>query len=446
MTASMKSLIEKYNVPVPRYTSYPTVPNWNQYEIDQIEWKSHISRVSDSNRGVSLYIHLPYCKELCTYCGCNKLISKNHNVEKPYIELLKKEWDLYVKAANGYIYLKQLHLGGGTPSFFSPDNLKDLISYIYKDCELATDFEGSIEVHPNTTTEDHLTTLASLKFNRVSIGVQDINEHILKVINRKQTINQITKLTSWSRELGYESVNFDLIYGLPFQTEEHISDTLRYVDFIRPDRIAFYSYAHVPWKSRSQRLFDVSHVPKGLDKWKLFQLAKNQLADMDYQMIGFDHFCKTDDTLYKAFLEGSLHRNFMGYTTGGNTSTLGLGISSISATEDFFMQNEKNLKQYRTSIEQGLFPIAKSHKMSKLDRRIAALIKDLLCNHMCSIKDFQLSIHQDESLRMMMSDGLILYDGNSIQLLTKGVSFMRNVAAVLDANYKTVAKMYSQAI
>ncbi|RYG02422.1 MAG: coproporphyrinogen dehydrogenase, partial [Chitinophagaceae bacterium] len=251
------ALLKKYNVAAPRYTSYPTVPLWDVDKFDTKQWLFSVKNCFDNskNDGISLYIHLPFCESLCTYCGCNTRITKNHTVENPYINALLKEWQMYVNVLGEKPKIKELHLGGGTPTFFSAENLSKLIEGILENSEPTPDSEFSFEAHPDNTSEAHLQTLYNLGFRRLSLGIQDFDEKVQKMINRYQTPLQVELITKIARKIGYQSVNFDLIYGLPFQTLNGLEKTLNHVMRINPDRIAFYSYAHVPWLKPGQRRY-----------------------------------------------------------------------------------------------------------------------------------------------------------------------------------------------
>ena len=274
------SLIQKYNVPGPRYTSYPTVPYWDLETFDALKWKqTYIQSFKESNHseGISLYIHLPFCESLCTFCGCHKRITKRHEVESPYIKAVLKEWDLYCETFPEKPIIKELHLGGGTPTFFSPEHLKDLIDGILSKADVAKEHEFSFEGHPNNTTRKHLQQLFDLGFRRVSYGVQDYSEKVQKAIHRDQSFHNVAKVTLWAKEIGYTSISHDLIYGLPFQTLEDVIDTIEKTKSLSPDRLAFYSYAHVPWiKGNGQRGFNDEDLPKDDTKRKLYETGKKK--------------------------------------------------------------------------------------------------------------------------------------------------------------------------
>ena len=271
-----RSLIDKYNVAGPRYTSYPTVPYWNDETFSMQGWKDSLIKAfteSNTDEGISLYIHLPFCESLCTFCGCHKRITKQHSVEIPYISALVKEWGLYCDLLPSKPKIKEMHFGGGTPTFFSAVHLSLLINSILRSATLADDYEFSFEGHPNNTTEEHLKTFYDLGFRRVSFGVQDYNETVQKAIHRIQPFENVKRVTEQAKAIGYTSVGHDLIFGLPFQTEEHVQETIAKTKLLKPDRIAFYSYAHVPWiKGNGQRGFDESNLPSGEAKRQQYEL------------------------------------------------------------------------------------------------------------------------------------------------------------------------------
>ncbi|MBN4047307.1 oxygen-independent coproporphyrinogen III oxidase, partial [bacterium AH-315-P13] len=328
------SLVNKYNVAGPRYTSYPTVPYWSNDTFSLKRWKASLIKSfneSNNSEGISLYIHLPFCESLCTFCGCNKRITKRHEVESPYINAVLKEWHLYCNLLEEKPKIKELHLGGGTPTFFSPQNLTMLINSIVNSATLANGYEFSFEGHPNNTTREHLQALFDVGFRRVSYGVQDYNETVQKAIHRIQPFENVKQATEMAREIGYTSVGHDIIFGLPFQTLEHIEYTIIKTKELLPDRLAFYSYAHVPWiKGNGQRGFKEADLPSPSLKREQYQLGKKLLSKAGYHEIGMDHFALPTDSLFKAMKTHKLHRNFMGYTASKTQTMIGLGVSSIS--------------------------------------------------------------------------------------------------------------------
>ncbi|MEZ4885752.1 MAG: oxygen-independent coproporphyrinogen III oxidase [Chitinophagales bacterium] len=434
-----QDLLSKYNVPAPRYTSYPTVPYWQDSPPSQKEWINCVQNSFVENSEISLYIHLPYCESLCTYCGCNKRITKNHQVEQPYIESLLKEWQQYLAIFPQKPILKELHLGGGTPTFFQPTYLQYLIGEILKGVELSSTHHFSFEAHPSSTTFQHLTTLRACGFNRISIGVQDFDNEILQIINRQQTYEDVERVVIEARELGYDSINFDLIFGLPLQTPTHILSTFEKVNALRPDRIAFYSYAHVPWVSPSQRAYSEKDLPTGQAKRDLYELGKKLLEDSGYGEIGLDHFALPTDALYKAAKTEVLHRNFMGYTPFNTKLNLALGASSISDSWTAFVQNEKTIEAYQKRVELGEFPIVKGHLLHKEDQVLRQHILNLICNYQTDWLDENLqcdALYEGlERLKPMIEDGLLSTDDFQLKVNQIGKPFIRNICMALDSRY-----------
>jgi len=438
------SLIQKYNVPGPRYTSYPTVPYWDETTFSIESWKkSFIQSFSESNssEGISLYIHLPFCESLCTFCGCHKRITKRHEVENPYIEAVLKEWNMYCDLFPEKPIIKEIHLGGGTPTFFSPENLEHLTNGIFKRAEKAKEHEFSFEGHPNNTSREHLQKLYDLGFRRVSFGVQDYSEKVQKAIHRIQPFHNVAKVTFWAKEIGYTSISHDLIFGLPFQSLENIIDTIEKTKALSPDRLAFYSYAHVPWiKGNGQRGFKDEDVPKDDEKRRLYEVGKQLLAKKGYHEIGMDHFAIKKDSMFSAFQEGKLHRNFMGYTSSKTQLMIGLGTSSISDSWYGFAQNEKTLEDYYARLENNEIPVSKGHILSDEDLIIRRHILNLMCQFTTSWDENHLYFNEIPEvliqLQEMENDGLVILQHNAITVTEKGKPFVRNICMAFDLRLK----------
>lgn len=447
------SLFTKYNRAVPRYTSYPTVPHWQSEIPTQDSWLTSVKEAYNASPGISLYIHLPFCEALCTYCGCNKRITKNHKVEQPYIDAVLKEWAIYRDTFEGKPIIKEIHLGGGTPTFFSPSELDRLISSILADVEVADSYEFSFEAHPNNTTFDHLTKLYQLGFRRISIGVQDVSPNILKAINRQQTVDEVKVLTEYWRSLENTTVNYDIIYGLPFQKPVNIIDTVNFIAENLPDRIAFYSYAHVPWKSASQRAFTIEDVPTGEFKSDLYEIGRELLIQQGYEAIGMDHFCLPEEALNQSFKQGKMHRNFMGYTPNYTKCSIALGASSIGDSWSMYVQNEKHIETYQEIVNSGRLPIIKGHQLTKTEM----LMRQHILNLMCKDKTEWPSISKDAIsispflcyLDELVEDGLVKYTSNAIEVTPAGKYFIRNICAAVDPIFQTSSSqnpMFSKAI
>ncbi|MBS9767299.1 MAG: oxygen-independent coproporphyrinogen III oxidase [Flavobacteriaceae bacterium] len=434
-----KKLIQKYNIPGPRYTSYPTVPFWDKEGIAIEDWKSTVVKSfneSNQNEGISLYIHLPFCVSLCTFCACHKKITKRHSVEMSYIETVLKEWNLYCDLFSEKPRIREIHLGGGTPTFFSAENLRNLIEGLFKKAEKCKDFELSYEAHPNHTSKEQIVTLYELGARRNSFGIQDYDPVVQKAINRIQTFEQVKQTNDWSREVGYTSISHDLIFGLPFQKEKSIRDTIEKTISLKPDRIAYYSYAHVPWvKGVGQRGFDENDLPKDEEKRHLYELGKQLFFDNGYVEIGMDHFALPTDSMYKAMKENKLHRNFMGYTAGKTQLMIGLGMSSISDSWFAFAQNEKSVKDYISRVENNEIPIFRGHLLTKED----LIIRQHILNLMCHLEtEFNLGLSEETQqqiknrLQEMVADDLLYFEGKKLIVKEKGRMFVRNICMTFD--------------
>lgn len=434
------SIVQKYNVPGPRYTSYPTVPYWEEEKFHLEDWKRTLLqsfKESNATEGISLYIHLPFCESLCTFCGCNKRITKRHEVEDPYITAVIKEWKLYCDLFPRKPIIKEIHLGGGTPTFFSPENLERLINGIFQFATKADEHEFSFEGHPNNTTKQHLQKLYDLGFRRVSFGVQDYSPKVQEAIHRNQPFHNVAKVTFWAKEIGYTSIGHDLIFGLPFQTLADVKDTIDKTKSLQPDRLAFYSYAHVPWiKGNGQRGFKDEDLPKDDEKRMLYEEGKKQLAQNGYHEIGMDHFALENDSMFTSFKEGKLHRNFMGYTASKTQLMIGLGVSSISDSWYSFAQNEKTIEDYYTHLADNQLPIFRGHVLTPEDLIIRRHILNLMCQFTTSWKDEALDFPELPSvlasLEEMQEDGFLTIQDDTITVTEKGKPFVRNICMAFD--------------
>lgn len=442
----MNSLINKYNIPGPRYTSYPTVPYWENESFTSEKWQNTVVRAfneSNADEGISIYIHLPFCENLCTFCACHKRITKQHSVETPYLESVLKEWNLYLElfrqqptTNNQQPKLKELHLGGGTPTFFSAENLRILLEGIFATVEIAENPEFSFEGHPNNTTKEHLQTLYDLGFRRCSFGVQDYDLKVQKAINRIQPFENVKNVTDWAREIGYKSVSHDLVFGLPHQSWEAMEFTIRKTMELKPDRLAFYSYAHVPWiKGVGQRGFDENDLPSGEEKRKLYENGKKLLEDLGYIEVGMDHFSLESDDLYQSLIHKKLHRNFMGYTSSNTQLMVGLGMSAISDSWCGFAQNEKTVEEYQKRVEEGKIPVFRGHILNEEDLIIRRHILNIMCQLETTFTDkntFAELPEALEKLKEMQEDGLVELSENFVKITEKGRVFTRNVAMAFD--------------
>lgn len=429
----MIDLYEKYDISVPRYTSYPPVPNWkDNFSTDN--WLislQHDMRSEDTNW--SLYLHMPFCESQCHFCACNNIITKSHDQEERYIEALLLEWKVYLNSIPEFKAkkLRQLHLGGGTPSFFSATNLNKLFETLFFDLQIDENcFDGSIEIDPRRYNIDQLKILKKFHFNRISLGVQDFDPLVQKNVNRIQSYELVEKCVDDIRKLGFSSINFDLIYGLPGQTEESMQSTAEKVMLLQPDRIAFYSLAVVPWLKPAHGGFSKFEIKRAYSKRKLYEIAKKVFTDCAYISLGMDHFAKPDDALAKSIANNSLHRNFMGYTEYSTDVLLGLGLSSISENTIGFHQNHKKLDDYYNQIfQKNIIPTMKSHLLSNKDKLIKEIILNLMTKHQSSIDE---SVFMESDFSDMLQENLIEIKNDNLLILENGIPFIRNICSRID--------------
>ena len=434
-------LLDRYDVPVPRYTSYPTVPYWSENPTTE-QWLEEVRKAAANPDATwAIYIHVPFCESLCTFCGCNTVITQNHGREQPYVEVIASEWKQYLEAVPDLAKrpLRQLHLGGGTPTFLAPDSLRAMLAPILRSVSYRSDvFDASVEVNPRVTNREHLAVLHDLGFTRVSMGVQDFDPMVQHLVNRVQSYEITEQLTADARELGYTSVNYDLIYGLPKQTVESMRETARLTAQLRPDRIALYSFAKVPWIKPAQRLFKDEDLPEGPDKRALYEVARDIFIDAGYIEIGMDHFALPSDSLNVARETGELHRNFMGYTEFRTDILLGLGVSAISETPTCFHQNEKAAPVYEQRVRQGEIPTFRGHLLTDEDQHLRRQIVEFMTKLRVTLSPGQV----DDArvyLAQLFHDGLVVLEGNELVLTEAGKPFLRNATVLFDKRLRTAA-------
>lgn len=451
MALTQLQLIQKYDAPVPRYTSYPTVPYWSETPTEE-QWIQHLqTSLQNKSSRYSLYLHIPFCETLCTFCGCNTAITKDHKKESPYVDVLLQELDLYLQKVPELKdrECQHIHLGGGTPTFLSAFELTRLMTEIQKRIKLAqTHFEGSIEVDPRRTNSEQLQALYKLGFRRVSLGVQDFDPEVQRLVNRIQPFSITQKIAQEARQLGYQSVNFDLIYGLAKQTLASFEVTIEKTLELKPDRIALYSFALVPWIKPAQRLFKDEDLPQPAEKRALYERARERLLRDGYQEIGMDHFALKSDGLATAEKSGKLHRNFMGYTDQRTEVLLGLGVSSISETPHSFHQNEKVLTLFEEKIKAGTLATHRGHILTASDQFHREQILKVMTQFHVELTPEQLREAPD-FLNEMMADGLVKLQGSQLVVTDLGRPFLRNVCLFFDHRYraqKPNIKTFSQAI
>ncbi len=434
-------ILDRYNVPGPRYTSYPTAPEW----VDTFGSGDYDRTVRESNAAhppapISLYMHLPFCERLCLFCGCNVVINKNHDVSHPYLEKLKWEISQIADRLDRARPVVQLHWGGGTPTYLSAAQLEDLFGHIRERFTFAPDAELGIEVDPRVTNEEQTRTLRRLGFNRISMGIQDFTPIVQQTVRRVQPYEQTKALFDLCRALGFESINIDLIYGLPHQTPETFVDSVDKVIGMGPDRVAMFSYAHVPWLKKQQGSF-AKFIPQGMDKFQIFRSGIERFTWAGYTYIGMDHFARTDDELCAAQRDRTLHRNFQGYTTKAGADLFGVGVSSISGVGRAYAQNFRDLENYYSAVDQSRLPTMRGIQLDEDDVIRRAVISRILCHcvlHKQEIEEeFNLSFEDyfaDELARLkpLASDGLVTLEPKTISVTSLGRIFIRNVGMVFD--------------
>lgn len=435
-------LLKKYDQPGPRYTSYPTAPYFH-HGVDEQVYRKHIEKDNQlkQNEPISLYFHLPFCDTLCYFCGCNMMVTHNRQKIENYIGYLIKEMELLRPLIGKNRKVMQLHWGGGTPTYLSPDQIRRLGNAIREFFEFEDQAEVSVEIDPRELTRDHMVALKEVGFNRCSMGVQDFNPKVQKAVNRVQPEDITRQTVDWARELGFQSVNIDLMYGLPFQTVDMFEKTLDIILDIDPDRLAVFNYAHLPNMIKHQRLIKDEWLPKPEEKLQLLKLSIEKLTSSGYVYIGMDHFAKPDDELTLAMEEGTLYRNFQGYSTHAGLNLFAIGITSISMLSDLYVQNVKKLDPYYERLENGQLPVFKGVELTEDDILRREVITELMCNFYLDKKKIEQKYDLDfddyfadalEKLIPMQQDGLIELHEESLKVTTMGRLLIRNIAMQFD--------------
>lgn len=440
MTTNLAQLALKYSNPGPRYTSYPTIPSWSADGVSQEQWKAAMVKgfnESNETTGISMYIHIPYCENHCYFCGCNAHRTQDHSFEEPYIDALIKEWQMYLDVFPGTLNVKELHIGGGTPTFFSPENLVRLVNTLFKDVNRMDNYMFSFETNPRSTSKEHLEALYSVGFRRMSFGIQDFDPVVQEEINRPQSFELVKEKIDLARQIGFTSINFDLVYGLPKQTLSTVIDTIEKVMVLKPDRLAFYGYGHNPHLYEGQRRFKEADLPVGDVKQELYDKGRAMLESIGYHEVGMDHFALEGDALWLAALDGSLHRNFMGYTENTTQMMLALGASSISDTWYAFAQNERDDDRYIEEVNKGRFPIMRGHLLTDEDLVLRRHILNLMCRQETSWEDPAMYTEELDVARYrledMENDGLVVLLDKGVRVTETGIPFLRNICMAFDA-------------
>ncbi|HKF44030.1 MAG TPA: oxygen-independent coproporphyrinogen III oxidase [Thermoanaerobaculia bacterium] len=441
-------LLSKYNVPGPRYTSYPTAPVWKEnFTPADYDAVLRESAAAQTPAPLSLYVHLPFCEKLCYFCGCTVVITgTQHALEEAYLETLEKEIDWVARRTGAGRQVVQFHLGGGTPTYFTPERLRRLGRKFRESFHFAPDAEIGVEVDPRVTSREHLLTLAKLGFNRLSMGVQDFEPRVQVAINRVQPFEDTKALVEQARSLGFPSINMDLIFGLPFQTAESFSDTIDKVVEIGPDRLAVYSYANVPWMKKHQSVLQ-PYLPGERTKFEIFRTALERFSDAGFEYIGMDHFARPSDELARARAGRTLHRNFQGYTTKAGTDLIGFGMSAIGGIGSSYVQNRRDLGPYQSGVAASGAATFRGFHLSEDDLLRRTVIQNLLCHGVVVKAEIEegYGIRFDEffadaleKLEPCAADGLVVLEKDRIRATLVGRVFLRNLAMPFDA-YLAVA-------
>lgn len=437
-----RELLARYAKPGPRYTSYPTAPVWSDdFGPEQAQALYRVNNPATSTRPLALYMHLPFCRSLCWYCGCNVKVSRQQRVTEPYLQALASEFELVTPHIAPNRLVTQMHWGGGTPTYLTPEQIETLVNLIKSHLTFSPDAELSIEVDPRVTTVEHLEALRRSGFKRISMGVQDFNPQVQQAVHRIQPFEQTAALIAQSRALGFTSINIDLMYGLPYQTVTSFTETLAQVHSLSPDRLALFHYAHVPWLKPAQKLINTEAVPDSETKLKIFELAIESFLDQGYRYIGMDHFARPDDELSQAQDQRSLRRNFMGYTTQAGTDLYGFGMSSISEIDGHFIQNARELDDYQARLSQRELPTLRGMSLSPDDHLRKAVIEELICNGHLDFKalstrfgiNFKLYFSPELAACLpLAADDLLTLRDDSLSVLPRGQILIRNICMLWD--------------
>jgi oxygen-independent coproporphyrinogen-3 oxidase len=439
-------LLQQFDINGPRYTSYPSADRFHG-QFGETDYLDALQRIGLSPDPVSLYFHIPFCANICYYCGCNKIITKDHARSAKYIDYLAKEIEMAFKAtgSKSKISVSQLHWGGGTPTFLSHTEMSQLIGHIHQYFDLLPGGEYSIEIDPRGVTEEDIALLAKLGFNRISLGVQDFNSAVQEAIHRIQSIEETLAVMNWSRKYGFQSRSIDLIYGLPKQTPQSFKQTIDRVIEMAPERVSVYNYAHLPHIFKPQRRISAADLPSSADKLDMLSNTISQLADADYVFIGMDHFAKPDDALAIAQKERRLHRNFQGYSTQAECDLLAFGISSIGKVSDCYSQNMKTIDEYYGTIDHGHLPVLRGLKLNQDDLIRRELIGELMCQFSLDAKSFSGShginlpeyfAKEYQELKALEDAGLVVLNNYDINVPIKGRLLARRVAMVFDRHLR----------
>ena len=436
-------LLKRFNQPGPRYTSYPTAPVFSQdFTADDYEKEVTDTNSNDDASPISLYFHFPFCEKLCYFCGCNMMVTHDRSAIATYNDYLKKEIERLAPLISPNRKVEQMHFGGGTPSYLTPDEIRDIGNFIKSKFSFADDLEASVEIDPRNLTREHLEAFREIGFNRTSFGVQDFNLQVQEAINRVQS-EEITRQTVvWARELGYKSVNLDLIYGLPFQTAESFAETVEKVIDISPERLAVFNYAHVPWLKKHQSIMPENAMPSPDERLQILKMTIEKLVGSGYEYIGMDHFAKPTDELSIAQKNNTLYRNFQGYSTKSGADVYAFGLSAISQFQNIYAQNLKNIKDFYTRVDSDLPATNVGYRMTFDDHVRKETIMQLMCHLEIDKRDIERKFGIDfedyfaadvPKLQTFIDENLLVNDADKIKIVGAGILIIRNVAMCFDA-------------
>jgi oxygen-independent coproporphyrinogen III oxidase len=453
--------VKRFDRPGPRYTSYPTAVEFTE-DVGEAAYREHLARANALHDApISLYAHLPFCEHRCLFCGCHVVITPHMPVAEKYLEYLKREVDMLAAHLPDRRSVVQMHWGGGTPTYYSPAQLRDLFGHVRRHFEFVDGAEIALEVDPRVTSRDHLEALADLGFNRLSMGVQDLTPEVQAAITRNQSYDQTASLVRQAREVGFtEGINLDLIYGLPLQKPETFGENVNQIIGLRPDRVAMYSFAYVPWIRGHQKKLDQATLPSAEVKLELYMMAVERFLDAGYQPIGMDHFALPDDELSVAAGEGRLYRNFMGYTVMPASDMMGIGISGIGEVQHGFFQNEKKLSTYYEALDEGRLPVSRGYVLDEDDRIRQYVIQQIMCNFRVRKEDVAARFRVDfdvyladslDRLDDVRDAGFVVLDGEGLRVTEQGRVFVRNVCMafdryLLDKEKATEKPMFSRTV
>ncbi len=426
MNNDAEELIRKYDIPVPRYTSYPTALQFEQ-GFSTACYEDLLEQI-DRKESISLYLHVPFCSTLCYYCGCFTKSTQNYELLRTYVDALCKEIRMVSETIGRRQPVNLIHWGGGSPNYLKTEEIKEILDLLRESFIVQDNAEIAMEADPRILDQDKVNAYAAMGINRVSLGVQDFDETVQKAVNRIQPHDSIENCVSWLREAGINKINFDMMYGLPHQDTRIIQDNMDKVAALSPSRLALFGYAHVPWMRPRQKMLEQHPLPNINQRYDLFAAAQEKLYEHGYHAVGIDHFTREDDGLYQALLEQRLHRNFMGYTTDRSKTLLGFGASAISSFSGAYTQNAGDIPGYYKAVNKGELPLLKGYALQDDDLRRRHIIEQLMCYSRAQLQDIR-----PESLKIYEADGLVRWEGNTLYVTEQGKPFLRVICSAFDA-------------